>query len=138
MRTEIVPGLFVGDRYAAEDMGAVVPRGWHCISVTEYDGTHDRKNEIPNEPVGSKSYPFMRLHNPERIAMLDAIADEIQKFRFADKRVLVHCVQAKERSPLAIAWYLVRYHYARDLNAAYAMVIEKHPRAERRDAWVGR
>lgn len=137
MRSEIVPSLFVGDRYAAEELGAIVPAGWHCISVTEYDGKLRAKNEIPNEPIGSKSFPFMHAHGTARIAMLDAIADEIAAFRTRDKRVLVHCVHAHERSPLAIAWYLVRHQYARDLGVAYAMVIDKHPRAERRDNWVG-
>ena len=37
-KVEIVPGLYVGDRYAAESLGRFVPPGWHCISVTEYDG----------------------------------------------------------------------------------------------------
>ncbi len=143
MRTEIVPGLFVGDRYAAENLGVfiggfvqVVPKDWHVISVTEYDGVRREKNEIPNEPAGASSKPFMDKHNAARIAMLDDIASEIQGFRMADKRVLVHCVQAKERSPLAIAWYLWRFQYARDLDAAYAIVIAKHPITQRRDAWV--
>ena len=97
-KVEIVPGLYVGDRYAAESLGRFVPPGWHCISVTEYDGKLRPKNEIPNEPIG--------------------------------------CVQAHERSPLAIAWYLVKSKQAADLNAAYGIVCAKHPPTERRDAWT--
>ena len=48
-------------------------------------------------------------------------------------------VEAHERSPLAIAWYLVKSKQAADLNAAYGIVCAKHPPTEpteRRDAWT--
>ena len=135
-KVEIVPGLYVGDRYAAESLGRFVPPGWHCISVTEYDGKLRPKNEIPNEPIGSCSRPFMSISGAARIRMLDGIAGEIEAAIAAGKNVLVHCVQAHERSPLAIAWYLVKSKQAADLNAAYGIVCAKHPPTERRDAWT--
>ena len=59
LQTEIIPGLFVGNRYAAEALGRSVPAGWTCICVTEYDGRLRKKNEIPNEPAGALRIAFM-------------------------------------------------------------------------------
>lgn len=136
LRTEIIPGLFVGNRYAAEALGASVPAGWCCISVTEYDGVIRKKNEIPNEPAGAIHLPFMANAGATRIRMLNTIAAQIDNELAAGRNVLVHCVQAHERSPLAIAWYLVRSKRAADLFAAYDQVRAKHPATERRIEWV--
>ena len=106
------------------------------ISVTEYDGKLRPKNEIPNEPIGSVSRPFMASDGAARIRMLDEIARDIGAALAVGRLVLVHCVQAHERSPLAIAWYLVKSKQAADLNAAYGIVCAKHPPTERRDAWT--
>ena len=135
--TEILPRLFLGDRYAAERLGLFVPPGWHCISVTEYDGRGGRKDEIPNEPYGAARIPFMNIPDKyTRRSTLDDIVVTIDAFLDAGKKVLVHCVQSKERSPLVIAWYLMRKQHAATLDAAYDRVCELHPRTERRISWV--
>jgi protein-tyrosine phosphatase len=137
LQSEIIPGLFVGNRYAAEALGRVVPVGWTCIAVTEYDGRlRTKKNEIPNEPALALRFPFMDEPMRSRISMLDQIAVEIDRSLRADKRVLVHGVQANERSPLAIAWYLMWSKRAPDLAAAYDLVYAKHPATELRFEWV--
>ena len=69
--------------------------------------------------------------------MLDAIADEVARYLALGRMVLVHCVQAHERSPLAIAWYLVKSKRAKNLTAAYDIVCAKHPPTERRMQWAG-
>lgn len=135
--TEVLPRLFLGDRYAAESLGKFVPPGWHCISVTEYDGRGGRKDEIPNEPYGAARIPFMDIPDKyTRRQTLDGLVVEIDSFLDAGKKVLVHCVQSKERSPLVIAWYLVRKQHAATLDVAYDRLVILHPRTERRLYWV--
>lgn len=135
MPTEILPGLFVGTREDAENLGAVVPGDWTCISVTEYRAIYGRKEELPREPRGSIDWPFMKTGKADS-AMLDLIAEEIWRSRHRGKKVLVHCVHAHERSPLAIAWYLVWIGKARDIDEAYTQIRRLHPTTELRSQWL--
>jgi hypothetical protein len=124
---EIIPNLFIGDKFDAEKLGNA--EGWLIIAVTEYE------NEIPNEPSEAIRRPFMRGDLADT-AVLDEIGLIIGASIHHGKKVLVHCVHAHERSPLAIAWYLVQHFKAKDLNEAYDMIIAKHPTAVRRLYWL--
>ena len=137
--TEILPHLFLGTREDAAALGSKVPDDWACISVTEYRARYGRKEELPNEPTGSLDLPFM-VDAPggwhaDRYK-LDLIAETICLRLLEDKNVLVHCVQGQERSPLAVAWYLAWSGAAGSFARAYDRVERKHPRTERRDAWL--
>ena len=139
MATEILPNLFLGTREDAEALGTCVPEDWVCISVTEYRSRYKRTEELPNEPVGSLDVPFMAdwpdgWHaDPHK---LDLIA-EILWWRLQEgKKVLVHCIHAQERSPIAIAWYLAWSGETFSFAAAYDLVAKLHPRTERRDKWL--
>ena len=137
--TEVVPNLFVGTRDDAEAIGERVPDDWVCISVTEFRSRYGRKEELPYEPVGSLDMPFM-ADGPDGWHAdpykLDLIAETIWWRLLSGKKVLVHCIHAQERGPLAIAWYLAWSGTAPSLQSAYEMVIARHPRTERRDAWL--
>jgi len=134
--TEIIPQLYVGTREDAEALGPRVPNEWAVISVTEYRSRYKRKEELPREPVGSLDLPFMAdwpngWHaDPHK---LDLIAETIWWRIQAGKRVLVHCIQAQERSPLAVVWYLVWSGAEPSIADAYTRVVKLHPRAQRRD-----
>lgn len=139
MATEVLPQLFLGTREDAEAVGPSVPSDWACISVTEYRSRYKRKEELPNEPDGSLDLPFMvdgeggwRVDRHK----LDLIAEVIWWRMRLGKKVLVHCVHAQERSPLAVAWYLAWAGAAESLEEAYARVARLHPRTERRDKWL--
>ena len=137
--SEIRPNLFVGTREDAEALGDRVPDDWACVSVTEYRSRYKRKEELPHEPVGSLDMPFMAdwpggWHaDPHK---LDLIAETIWWKLSSGKKVLVHCIHAQERSPLAIAWYLAWSGEASSLPRAYERVAKLHPRTERRDKWL--
>lgn len=134
--SEIEPRLFVGTREDAAALGTIVPPDWCCISVTEYRAKYGRVEELPNEPLGAIELPFMQTGEADP-AMLDQIAATIDQQLGLGKRVLVHCVHAKERSPLAIAWYLA-WAGSVTLETAYASVAKKHPLTEDRLKWVKR
>ena len=137
--TEIAKNLFVGTREDAEAIGERVPDDWACISVTEFRSRYKRPEELPYEPIGSLDMPFMAdwpngWHaDPHK---LDLIAETIWWKLAAGKKVLVHCIHAQERAPIAIAWYLAWSGAAPSLQSAYDLVAQLHPRTERRDAWL--
>jgi len=137
--TPILPNFFVGTREDAEALGDRVPGDWACISVTEYRSRYKRKEELPYEPVGSLDMPFMAdwpdgWHaDPHK---LDLIAETIWWKLQVGKKVLVHCIHAQERAPLAAAWYLTWSGAAPTIAAAYEVVAKRHPRTEPRPKWV--
>ena len=137
--TEVLPNLFCGTREDAEALGARVPDDWACISVTEYRSRYKRKEELPNEPVGSLDLPFM-VDWPDGWHAcphkLDLIAETIWWKLQIGKKVLVHCIHAQERSPLTVAWYLVWSDAVPTIDRAYALVAKRHVRTERRDKWL--
>ena len=127
--TEILPSLFVGTREDAVALGKAVPDDWTCIAVTEY------RDELPNEPSGSLDMAFMKKGRAKR-TILNQIAETIWRSLEQRKKVLVHCVYAHERSPLAIVWYLVWSGKASNISTAYDFVCRLHPSAKRRDHWL--
>lgn len=137
--TEVISRLFLGTREDAEALGKRVPDDWACISVTEYRSRYKRTEELPKEPDGSLDMPFMSdipdgWHADRH--KLDLIAETIWWRLQLGKKVLVHCIQGQERSPLAIAWYLAWSGEASSLMRAYETVARLHPRTERRDKWL--
>jgi hypothetical protein len=138
--TEVLAGLFVGTREDAEALGPCVPDDWACISVTEYRSRYKRTEELPREPVGSLDLPFMvdepgGWHaDPHK---LDFIAETIWWKLQIGKKVLVHCVHAQERSPLAVVWYLAWSGVAPSIDRAYKIIEKLHTLTERRDGkWL--
>lgn len=137
--TEVLPNLYLGTREDAEALGSRVPDDWACISVTEYRSRYKRAEGLPREPDGSLDMPFMAdwpggWHaDPHK---LDLIAETIWWKIQLGKKVLVHCIRAQERSPLAVAWYLAWSGAAASMGHAYATIATIHPLTERRDNWV--
>lgn len=137
--TEVLPNLYLGTREDAEALGPRVPDDWACISVTEYRSRYKRTEELPREPVGSLDMPFMAdwpdgWHaDPHK---LDLIAEIIWWKIQLGKKVLVHCIRAQERAPLAVAWYLAWSGAAPSMRRAYETIATIHPLTERRDKWV--
>jgi hypothetical protein len=137
--TEILPNFYLGTREDAEALGPRVPDDWTCISVTEYRSRYKRAEELPREPDGSLDMPFMAdwpggWHaDPHK---LDLIAETIWWKIQLGKKVLVHCIRAQERAPLAAAWYLAWSGAAPSMRRAYETIAKIHPLTERRDKWV--
>jgi protein-tyrosine phosphatase len=136
--TEIISNLFVGTRDDAAKLAVNgrVPQGWTVISVTEYRAKYGRSEECPNEPRGALEFPFMEGGAPANPMVLDRCADMIHRCLLGGEKVLVHCVHAHERSPLAIAWFLAWRGHCPTLEEAVTYVVNKHPQTENRLRWV--
>ena len=85
--------------------------------------------------------PVMWLIEPDDkggvdIAMLDALADAIQRGLDAFETVLVHCWAGVERSPLVVAWYLCKHAGYKNLDEAYDFIQEKRQCVQRRTCWI--
>jgi protein-tyrosine phosphatase len=67
---------------------------------------------------------------------LDLVAQLIHDWRTVGYTVLVHCKEGVERSPLAVAWYLMKHH-SLTMAQAYLVVCQKRHGVEDRRHWVG-
>jgi rhodanese-related sulfurtransferase len=125
-RTEIVPGVWVGDRIDAKALWN--REGWTVIDVRESDTEAD--------PKGVVRIPLLRKdtdHNAGRKALWQ-IADAIDLARAKGDNVIVHCWQGLERSPLSIVgWLVLRQGYT--LDDAYRLLIDKRGAWDRR-TWL--
>ena len=70
-------------------------------------------------------------------ATLDSTAGLIDAALALDQRVLVHCEEGSERTPLVVAWFL---HTRRkmSLEAAYNLLKRKRPIVRDRRKWLER
>jgi protein-tyrosine phosphatase len=67
---------------------------------------------------------------------LDKCADKISELVKDRFNVLVHCGAGIERSPLAVAWYLVKTGQSDNLDAAYKFLSSKRPQIQDRQQWI--
>lgn len=71
---------------------------------------------------------------PRRV--LDMYSDQIQMGFNRNGHVYVFCHAGMERSPLVIAYHLVKRGLKKDLNEAFDYIAEKKPDIYRRTEWV--
>jgi hypothetical protein len=117
--SEIIAGLFVGDLQDAVKFGGII------ISVLA---------DVPAcEPKRSIQLPF--LINGR--ATLDSTAALIDAALALDQRILVHCEEGSERSPLVVAWFLHKRR-GMSLEAAYNLIMGKRPIVRDRRKWLER
>lgn len=127
-RTEIVPNVWLGN---ADDAMRLWRRpGWTIIDVREMDTELDPPSVIKIPLLRS------RTHGNAGRKALGLIADAIDAGLKRGDQVLVHCWVGKERSPLAVAAWLVTSR-GLTLDAAYAWIMEVRPVADCR-SWLTR
>lgn len=108
MADEIIRNLGLGGLKDAYDM---VPRGYRNICVLEY-------TEIL--PPGTISIPILSTQTGKALTrQLNRAASVIDQLLKEGDRVLVHCAMGIERSPLTVAYYLVRTGFAENIQEAY-------------------
>lgn len=122
--TEIEPNLFVGPSLAAGTLGPDVPPDWCVVSAESDVG-------VPN---GALVFPFAVSDSADNV-MLDRAARAIDAQLKAGKKVLVYCAHARERSPLAVAWYLA-WTGRLTMESAQRFVKGRHPSTEDRLHWL--
>jgi protein-tyrosine phosphatase len=67
---------------------------------------------------------------------LDRCAEIIRTYEQDQKKLLVHCYEGRERSPLTVAYWLVKSGLKKDLDEAYVFLQEKRPIVEDRRGWI--
>jgi len=131
---EIIPNLFIGDLLDANFVSYRTAQGendWEIISVTD---------ELPNKSIVHKT-TFIRIRYDKgyesyaKTKALDVVARKIDKFLRSGKKVLVHCYQGIERSPLSVAWYLHKKNGI-TISDAYEIIILKRPSVLYRGDWL--
>lgn len=126
---EIIPGLWLGDRVDAVNW----PVAADALCVLEGGPVRE----------GQLWCPILKIVEGRQVAMaasLDEAAKIIRHKLKAGARLLVHCGAGVERSPLTVAWYLVKSDRARwpNMAAAYAHVFVRHAIASDRQFWLER
>jgi len=69
-------------------------------------------------------------------SQLDAAAEFITQHMKVGSRLLVHCAAGMERSPLTVAWWLVKTGRCPDLDAAYVTLRAARPIVADRRNWI--
>jgi protein-tyrosine phosphatase len=117
---EILPNLFLGDKYDAQIFDGEI------ICVLE---------KLPDyEPKNAVLFPIFKNSIVDR-KELDLAIEAIDFALKKGKKVLVHCVGGAERSPLTVVWYL-HSKKGMTIEEAYNLVMEKRPLVQRRDSWL--
>ena len=118
---EILPRLWVGPASSCD----AAPNGTRCVCVLE--GPHSpRCLHMPILGSDGKADPVL----------LGKVALTIDTLWQPNRpTLLVHCGAGVERSPLAVAWWLV-YRFSYTFDEAYAWIKRQRPVAEDRRSWI--
>jgi len=124
---EIIPGVFLGDLMDAQN----APEDMLRICVLEYDFERTAPHTM-HVPIINMGLTLSSGKVHATPGQLHFIARIIHYQLEQGKQVLVHCGAGIERSPLAVAFYLHRYHHM-SMDEAYALIASKRPMIQRRD-----
>lgn len=129
--SQIVAGLYLGGLDAAEE--AKRKYDMKIISVM-WEG--EANCNLFSEIFVPTTQHIEGTHPIAIPANMDLIADIIEDFIFVHKRhVLVHCAYGVERSPLTVAWYLMK-RWNMSLIEAYIKIFSMRPQASFRGQWI--
>jgi predicted protein tyrosine phosphatase len=116
--TEIVPGVYLGDLYAAESASLLASLGiTHVVSAMR--GSLTVPTSIPREnhlQLFLDDNPFAELveHLPRAVTFVRAAQDKNK-----NAKVLIHCVQGISRSAAVVAAVLVAQGWSTDQALAH-------------------
>ncbi len=119
---EILPNLWVGDLS-------------NCAPASELGFKRICVLESPCPYAGCEHYPIL-VGGVARASLLYAVAARLDElWTLHDLTLLVHCAAGIERSPLTLAWWMVKYG-GFTLDVSYAWIKKQHPLAEDRRHWL--
>jgi len=134
---QIIPGLWIGDIDDAarfrngkvlsvlENMPTIFD-DYHVAIVSRYRKEKERWN--------GRTFSFpVPVVSVDRLDKAAHIIDQCQK---KGEPLLVHCRVGIERSPLTVAWWLVRSGRAKNLDQAYNIIKKRRPQVVDRQDWV--
>lgn len=132
--THVIDGLYLGDLIAAKGFdGARL-----CVHENpEYATTHQGATYHMPYLTKPPNSPLDRTGALASWGMLDKIAEFIETALLRGHKLIVHCKGGVERSPLAIAHYLVNYSDSYDnYTDAYAFLKSIRPVVSKRTFWL--
>jgi protein-tyrosine phosphatase len=150
MANQIVPGLFLGDWADGKFNGFNGFRGTHTLCVIEtnpldkYEGMtyyipildHSEETYLPDLP------PKALISKLDEACTIidDHLLNNEPLLVHGSERIgnalLVHCWAGIERSPLTLAYWLVKSHKMANLDEAYKFLKSKRPIVEDRREWL--
>lgn len=126
--TEIMPGVFLGSMSDARlFQGARL-----CVrdEGAEYQGPHEQISLLIDPPKEHKEIFCLSR------AQVEKAATYVKHQVNLGVPVLVHCLFGRDRSPMVIAWWLVKMGHMSDLDTAYRFIQAKRPVVIDRQAWL--
>lgn len=82
-----------------------------------------------------RSDAFFLMDPPVPASLLDAVAATIESYLQQGRRVVVHCGEGVERSPLSVAWWMHK-RWEIPLEQAYQRVFQSRTQAADRRDWI--
>lgn len=126
---EILPGLYLGD---ATDAQGIFAGELFCVLESGPPNPGRTRFWVPIlQPRAESPFGFYAIR--ERLNLAAVVIEAVVKSGY---ELLVHCGAGAERSPLTLAWYLVKRGFFPDLTAAYIFLQSRRPQVEDRQAWL--
>lgn len=128
--SEILDTLYLADMQAASKFDG------HRLCVHEMGPTY--KGQCHFAPILSQR-PHSSLDRTGAVVdmtMLNYAAGIIDAYVKRGEKLLVHCQGGVERSPLTVAWYLIKSKRVENFQQAYAFLKSKRPVVSERTFWL--
>nr|WP_276975929.1 dual specificity protein phosphatase [Ferrimicrobium acidiphilum] len=135
METQITDNLYLGDygdseKWLTNKLGRVI-----CVMTEELDPLEKDRIWLPILDMDCRDHTIDDIKCKANVKALEAVSNSITMLISNGERVLVHCGMGKDRSPLAVAWYLHKENGI-SLTAAYEQVKAKRSIVQPHLNWV--
>ncbi|MDG6918447.1 MAG: dual specificity protein phosphatase family protein [Nitrososphaerota archaeon] len=135
MESPIFENLFLGDyldamKWSENSLGRII-----CVITEKPPHLLPNSVWVPIMDIDCGSHTIDDIKCRANVAALEAVSNTIDMILDSGERVLVHCALGRDRSPLAVAWYL--HQKARiSLDKAYEIVKSCRPMVYPHPNWV--
>jgi TATA-binding protein-associated factor Taf7 len=121
--SEIIPHLFVGNLYSAQDAELLRKRGIrHVLSVLDEDDFL-----VPVPDVKYKRWSLYDEPDEDVLSVCKEIYDYLERSMDSTepRNILVHCAEGRSRSVCVVAYFLRRYELAESVEEALDCIAQK-------------
>jgi flagellar biosynthesis GTPase FlhF len=121
--SEIIPHLFVGNLYSAQDAELLRKRGIrHVLSVLDEDDFL-----VPVPDVKYKRWSLYDEPDEDIVPVCKDVYEYLERSMdsVAPRNILVHCAEGRSRSVCVVAYFLRRYELAESVEEALDCIAKK-------------
>jgi hypothetical protein len=121
--SEIIPHLFVGNLYSAQDAELLRKRGIrHVLSVLDEDDFL-----VPVPDVKYKRWSLYDEPDEDVLPVCKEVYDYLERSMDSTvpRNILVHCAEGRSRSVCVVAYFLRRYELAESVEEALDCIAQK-------------